>query len=168
MPITRAKTASLLLFDDHVRSEAANNQCEFLPFPLPERVRVISLWEPYATLVVNGTKTIETRTWPWPYGAGWLVIHAAKRVVDKAVCNRLGLPFFGYLSGQLAGLVWVDAPSRALLPEDEAAACFYAPDRYAWPLQHAHRFVHHELFRGPQKFSSVDRGVVLRSLGIAA
>jgi hypothetical protein len=166
MPIARAKTASLFLFDDSL-PKAANGQCGILPFPLPDMVRVISLWEPYASLVVDGKKTIETRTWPWPYESSWLVIQAAKHL-DKSVCNRLGLPFFGYLSGQLAGLVWVEAPSRLLLPEDEAAACFYAADRYAWPLKHARRFVHHEPFRGPQKFSSVDRSVVLRSLGIAA
>lgn len=116
---------------------------------------------------MNGKKTIETRTWPWPYDASWLVIHATKRL-EWSVCKRHGLPFNGYLSGQLAGLVWVDAPSRELLPEDEPAAFFYAENRHAWPLKHACRFVHNEPFRGPQKFASVDRSVVLRSLGVAA
>lgn len=159
---------NLSLFDDQALARAGESvRVADLPFPLPERIRVISLWEPYATLVVNGTKTIETRTWPWPYDPSWLVIHAAK-YLDKSVCRRLNISIEGYLSGVLAGMVWVDAPSRPLVPEDEKAACFYAENRHAWTLKHARRFVHHEPFRGPQKFSSVDRSVVLRSLGMAA
>lgn len=80
---------NLCLFDDQDSVQGGESgRVETLPFPLPERVRVISLWEPYASLVVNGRKTIETRKWPWPYDASWLVIHAAKRL-DKSVCRRL-------------------------------------------------------------------------------
>ena len=130
---------------------------------LPTLVRVISLHEPYASLVVDGVKTIETRTWPWPYDPSWLVIHAAKKV-DREACQRLDLPHGIYMGGALLGLVWVAGPSRPLLPEDEKAACFYAPDRFAWPLEHARRFVAPVLFRGPQKFSSVACNVVLQAL----
>ncbi len=134
-------------------------------YPLPARVRVIALWEPYASLVVDGKKVIETREWPWPYDSSWLVIHASHRV-DAGACARLGLPRKGYVGGHIIGMVWVDAPSRPLLPEDEKAACFYAPDRYAWPLKHANRFVSSVPFPGPQKFSSVEKDVVVRALGL--
>lgn len=136
-------------------------------YPLPARVRVIALWEPYASLVVDGTKTIETREWPWPYDSSWLVIHASHKV-DAGACARLRLPKKGYVGGHIIGMVWVDAPSRPLVPEDEKAACFYAPDRYAWPLKHATRFVSSVSFPGPQKFSSVDNDVVIRALGLSA
>jgi hypothetical protein len=43
-------------------------------------VRAISLWQPWASAVVLGSKTIETRHWSTPY-RGPLVIHAAKRKV---------------------------------------------------------------------------------------
>lgn len=51
--------------------------------PLPEVLRVISLWDPYASLVVDGIKTLETRTWPWPYEPGrqaWPLSHGRRFV----------------------------------------------------------------------------------------
>ena len=137
--------------------------------PLPERVRVISLHEPYATLVVNGIKTIETRTWDWPYEPSWLAIHAAKRF-DKDAFTRLRMTDAYHAAalpgGGIVGLVWV-ASSRILLPSDEAAACFYAPNRFAWILTHATRFAKLVPFPGPQKFSSVDRSIILSALEAA-
>ncbi len=130
---------------------------------LPERLRVLSLHEPYASLVIDGVKTIETRTWAWPYPPGWLVIHAAKRV-NKEACAALNLPDKYMTHGRLIGLVWV-TDSRLLLPEDEKAACFYAADRFAWPLERATRFVRPIRFRGPQKFASIERERVLEALG---
>lgn len=41
-------------------------------------IRVISLWQPWASLVVIGAKTWETRSWDTSY-RGPLAIHAAKR-----------------------------------------------------------------------------------------
>lgn len=134
---------------------------------LPPMVRVIALHDPYASLVVDGVKTLETRTWTWPYSPSWLVIHASKKV-DGEACVRLGLnPFTRTIgsAGALIGIVWVAGPSRPLLPEDEKAACFYAPDRYAWPLESARRFAKPVPFRGPQKFASVSRDVVVDALG---
>lgn len=137
-----------------------------LPHPLPDRVRVISLWEPYASLVVDGCKTLETRTWPFPYPPSWLVVHASKHI-DRGACARLGLDPENFTTrGVLLGLVWVGGPSRPLLPTDEIAACFYEPGRYAWPLEHARRFKTPYTMRGPQKFASVSRDVVLDAMGL--
>lgn len=41
-------------------------------------MKCLSLWEPWATLMAEGTKKIETRSWGTSY-RGWLAIHAAKR-----------------------------------------------------------------------------------------
>lgn len=41
-------------------------------------MKAISLWQPWATLVVTGAKRFETRSWPTPY-RGPLLIHAAKK-----------------------------------------------------------------------------------------
>lgn len=41
-------------------------------------MRAISLWQPWASAVALGSKTIETRHWPTKY-RGSLAIHAAKR-----------------------------------------------------------------------------------------
>ena len=40
-------------------------------------MKLISLWEPWATLMALGVKRIETRSWRTPY-RGWLAIQAAK------------------------------------------------------------------------------------------
>src|SRR5262245_48292663 len=48
--------------------------------PLPDRIRAISLWQPWASAVVCDGKRIETRHWPTNY-RGLLLIHAATRCV---------------------------------------------------------------------------------------
>jgi activating signal cointegrator 1 len=45
-------------------------------------VRLISLWEPWATLMAIGAKRIETRSWSTRY-SGWLAIHASKGGLSK-------------------------------------------------------------------------------------
>lgn len=45
------------------------------------RIKAITLWEPWATLMVYGLKEIETRSWSTNY-RGPLAIHAAKRWHD--------------------------------------------------------------------------------------
>lgn len=40
-------------------------------------MKAISLWQPWASLIAHGVKTIETRSWSTPY-RGPLAIHAAK------------------------------------------------------------------------------------------
>lgn len=41
-------------------------------------MKLLSLWEPWASLMAIGAKRIETRSWSTGY-RGWLAIHAAKR-----------------------------------------------------------------------------------------
>lgn len=56
-------------------------------------MKVISLWQPWATLVAWGLKEYETRHW-WTSYRGPLVIHAAKRKMtrdDQALWSHLHL-----------------------------------------------------------------------------
>lgn len=46
--------------------------------------RVLTLWQPWASLVASGTKRIETRSWQTPH-RGPVIIHAAKRRVDAGL-----------------------------------------------------------------------------------
>lgn len=46
--------------------------------PEPPTARVLSLWQPWASLCALGLKRFETRSWPTAY-RGPLLIHAAKR-----------------------------------------------------------------------------------------
>ena len=141
--------------------------------PLPSRIPCISLHQPYAELVVAGIKTIETRTWEWPYEPGWLAIHAAQRIQHRGVdWIRRNLP--GKLSangsgrfamgGMVTGLVYVTG-CRPLVPADEQAACFYAPGLFAWTLAHARRLKTPIVMRGPQKIVYLDRDRVEEALG---
>ena len=43
-------------------------------------MKAITLWQPWASMVAAGEKTVETRTWRTPH-RGRLAIHAAKYVV---------------------------------------------------------------------------------------
>lgn len=47
-------------------------------------MKCLSLWQPWASLVVLGTKKIETRSWPTNY-RGPLLIHAAKKRIPELI-----------------------------------------------------------------------------------
>lgn len=53
-------------------------------------MKVLSLTEPYATLIKNGIKTIETRSWKTNY-RGKLYIHASSTKIPKEYKNNLDL-----------------------------------------------------------------------------
>ena len=59
----------------------------------------ISLWEPWASLMANGAKTIETRSWYTNY-RGDLLICAAKRKDPDAMALRRSHGFCSYLGGR--------------------------------------------------------------------
>ena len=53
-------------------------------------MKVVSIKEPYATLIKNGIKSIETRSWKTNY-RGELYIHASKSTIDKKYYQKEGL-----------------------------------------------------------------------------
>ena len=53
-------------------------------------MKVLSLTEPYATLIKMGIKTIETRSWKTNY-RGELYIHASSTKIPKEYRNNLEL-----------------------------------------------------------------------------
>lgn len=57
-------------------------------------MKLISLWEPWATLMAIGAKRIETRSWETSY-RGWLAIHASKGGLGKReLAHTLSEPLF--------------------------------------------------------------------------
>lgn len=52
--------------------------------------KIITLWEPYASLVAYNLKRYETRSWPTGY-RGELYIHAAQRKVDLKQLEERGV-----------------------------------------------------------------------------
>lgn len=84
-------------------------------------IRALSLRQPWASMVADGRKTIETRTWRTNY-RGMLAIHASMRPYD-------GLPTGGIIA--IARLY----DCRPMTVEDEAQACIALYDgAYAWLL----------------------------------
>jgi hypothetical protein len=75
--------------------------------------RVLSLWQPWASLVALGVKTIETRSWSTKY-RGPLAIHAAARKPTKA-----DLGPHGWIGAYSLGL-WCDEVHHVL---DEDGEC---------------------------------------------
>jgi hypothetical protein len=57
-------------------------------------LKVLSLWEPYATLFAMGAKKIETRGWPTAH-RGWTAVHACKGGLGKvALQETISEPIF--------------------------------------------------------------------------
>lgn len=57
------------------------------------KIKAISLWEPWASLIATGAKTIETRSWPTKYRGKLLICAAKKR--DKDSLDLVYLGSFG-------------------------------------------------------------------------
>lgn len=47
------------------------------------KIKALTLWQPWASLMADGHKTVETRSWKTDY-RGLLAIHAAKKKGDKS------------------------------------------------------------------------------------
>lgn len=110
-------------------------------------MKALSLWQPWATLMAAGLKTIETRHWPTRY-RGPLAIHAAKRrmsieerelVQDWRNVRFLqwtwppaDLPYGAIIA--VVELVDCISSSKALigLPAAEIAFGDYSMGRWAW------------------------------------
>jgi len=130
------------------------------------KMKAITLWQPWASLVVGGYKKIETRSWDTNH-RGWLAVHAAKR--EPLDARTLGLinPYFatcldamGYYPGMwprgvILGFVWLETtvPTKNILAEltrREKAFGDYSPGRFAWLLRHQGRLPKPVPVRGRQ------------------
>lgn len=131
-------------------------------------MRAISLWQPWASLVVRGDKQYETRGWRTDY-RGPLLIHAAKKIdadirwycrdfADLLNDQQLlaeNLPF-----GAIVGKVELVAVFRAedirsSLTEKELEFGNYADGRFAWKLANPELFAEPVPFKGSQGFFEV-------------
>ncbi|HEX2606182.1 MAG TPA: ASCH domain-containing protein [Flavisolibacter sp.] len=113
-------------------------------------MKALSLLQPWASLVVMGVKTIETRSWSTPY-RGELLIHASTRKAGQALLQQE--PFSRYfqhpnqltysaLIGQvyLSDVIRMDASfltGRAIeqVTLEERAFGHYEEGRFAWILE---------------------------------
>jgi len=131
-------------------------------------VKVLSLWEPWASLVIFGVKRIETRSWATEY-RGPLVIHASKKVSREQIeiCHRdpfrSALRACGIdrwqdfkLGAAIGTVTLVDCrriESDADVPSDDDPEYWfgnYAPGRFGWILKRPEVFATAIALRGRQ------------------
>ncbi|MFO1458256.1 MAG: ASCH domain-containing protein [Verrucomicrobiota bacterium] len=128
-------------------------------------MNVVSLLQPWATLVAIGAKQFETRSWKTPY-RGPLLIHASKGK-DRAgrdLWNEssVGFPSFDELPfGRILCEVRLLEVHRAediepWLDDREAQYGNYAPGRFAWKLQLVRRFKEPIMAKGRLGFWNFD------------
>jgi hypothetical protein len=129
-------------------------------------MKAISLWEPWATAIAIGAKTIETRHWPTRY-RGPLAIHAAKYAAEasfiltpavKPAFETAGITKISDLSfGKivatccLVGCVRTEDLSGKV-PRLEYALGNYGTGRFGWILKDVVRLPEPILAKGSQGF----------------
>lgn len=134
-------------------------------------MKAITLWQPWASLIAAGLKTIETRPWRTSY-RGPLIIHASARLPGPIdLPDRNTLAIFAATLG-LDGLQDLRALPRGAclavvdvldciptyridhgqhLPSLERAAGNFGPNRYAWKLERVQRLRRPIPARGRQR-----------------
>lgn len=131
-------------------------------------MKCISLWQPWASLLVSGEKKIETRHWPIKY-RGMLIIHAAK-TKEECFGEQLNLPF-----GALVGIVkLIDCKRsedlRDVISKQELHHGNYGDGRFGWVTTEQRAFARPIPYRGMQGLFEVpisdDVETALRELGV--
>lgn len=115
------------------------------PTPQPP-VRALTLRNPWADLVVDGRKRIETRGWQTRY-RGWLLIHVSgsrMTPAERAASEDLGA-FPVSAHGALIGAAWLMGcvPTESIrdsISARELRSGDYSAGRFAWLLTDARRW----------------------------
>lgn len=130
-------------------------------------MKALSLWQPWASLVVLGLKQYETRSWKTTY-RGTLVIHAAKTWNMECsdalseFTNRfkveLGNAPFGMAIGsvELVEVFPTDFIDKRLLSKQERAFGDFNKGRYAWMLRNPIMFTEPIPCTGHQRLWEVE------------
>lgn len=103
-------------------------------------MKIISLWQPWASLIAEQLKRYETRTWSTDY-RGELLIHAAKRPMDAIgveLCRRFGLPLQLPLGMIVAHCHLMESwrGDEVNASADERLCGDFRDGRYAWALDY--------------------------------
>jgi hypothetical protein len=152
-------------------------------------MKTISLWQPWASLVVIGAKVHETRHWSTSY-RGPMLIHAAKRFGNDERQTCLNPPFKDALKGTYATLgdvprgcivgivdlveifktsgdcIW-QGGNWATVPEPECRFGDFGFGRFAWKLSNPRRFETPIPYRGLQQLFNVPDDLVAEQMAKA-
>lgn len=149
---------------------------------MPDTLRCLSLWQPFASLIAIGAKRTETRSWGTSY-RGWVLIHAAKKCDqdvqdDIRAAMRLlesrrfeaptpeqqaaaNLPWKKLL-GVVVAIGWMaECKPAPQPPSDPLDAAFgnYGPGRWGWRLEQVRPLPEPIPMRGMQGLFGVDRAI---------
>jgi hypothetical protein len=120
-------------------------------------MKAISLHQPWASLIAEGRKTIETRRWQTSHRGPLLICSTKLPIVQ----NVLGLPKVEYLpTGQALCVAEVVDCRRMLKSDQEAALVSYQSKLWAWELKDVRPIEPFEV-RGYQRLYEVDDNLVL-------
>ena len=108
-------------------------------------LKALTLHQPWASLIVEGRKTIETRGWGTSH-RGLLAIHAGL-TVDREFCAENGMDCERFARGAVLGLVelvkcvsMTDRWIETSVPIEQLKWGNFADGRVAWMLQLVERF----------------------------
>lgn len=120
-------------------------------------MKAISLWEPWASAMALGLKTVETRSWPTAY-RGQLIICSAKRIMGReeehlfcthVICTDWPMPIYGcaLCAVELYDMLptngtrefWPAKEGQRLSSKEEALGD-YSPGRWMWITRNCRRF----------------------------
>jgi hypothetical protein len=145
----------------------------------------ISLWQPWAQLIVLGAKKYETRDWIAPQQfRGRIAIHAAKTTKDRInkvdLCEYCFLPhFYEFVPvfeelplGAVVGTVELThcyrvEDVRPHLSDQELAFGNYEDGRFCWRMKDPVIFKEPIPLRGLQKFFTIDLADELLGVRVA-
>lgn len=140
-------------------------------------MRAISLWQPWASLIVGGHKRYETRSWSTDV-RGCVLIHAALKWGKTQAAIAARDPFASALAAMGLSIDPLTVPRGALLGSIEIVDCVpcesvrdnlddaereygdYTYGRYAWVLSEPRLLSRPVLYRGGRGFFDVPRAVV--------
>lgn len=129
---------------------------------MSKTIKVLSIKEPHASLLLTPYKTIETRSWATNY-RGEIYLHASKAMPsyksDPDMWNRVhklfdkefkrtgwgGMKVYRgtiYAKATLVDCIEMTPENIAALPQDEIDAGYYSPGRYMWVLKDVTRLLH--------------------------
>jgi hypothetical protein len=127
-------------------------------------VKVLTITQPYATLITIGAKKIETRNWPTKY-RGPLAIHAAKGITKYERFLFEDSPFReafraagmtsadvdaqrGHIIAVAEIVACAEADNHAQVGEPEFSFGDYTPGRFMWLLKNVRRLDKPVLVKG--------------------
>lgn len=105
-------------------------------------MRAISLKQPWANLIAEGTKTIETRKWATDFRGDVVIVSSKKPDIPPA--------------GAAVAIVEIYDCIPMTIEHEEAACCEIYENAYAWKLRNIRRIKNPFSVKGQLKFYNVN------------